>query len=315
MLKHRLIFGTIMFAALLALIHADDRVGRLDITGTLMQSFLFGQPHLAAGLVLFVVLLLITALGARELADLFIAKGVQADRTVMMLSAVVGLAVMYLAPREAAGGRAMPWAMTGLVIAFILGMGRHACRMQTEGAMAAGGAAVFAAVYLGVFPGFLLLLRADHSAWLVAAIIMITKACDIGAYTAGRLFGKHKLIPWLSPGKTWEGLAGGAVLCVAVAMALAAMNNHFAWAALLTPAGAGDAAGFTHRDYSLAFAALLGLLLAVIGHAGDLLESLLKRDAGAKDSGSTIPGFGGVLDVIDSPLFIAPVAYWMMQAA
>lgn len=300
-----------MFIALIAIMFGDDRLGRVDVTGSFAQSLLLGQTYLPAGLLLYMVFLVIVLLAARELADFFIAKGILADRMVLMFGAATGLSMMYLTPREAAGIASTPWAMTGLVLVFFLGMIRHVCRRQTAGALAAGGATVFAAIYLGVIPGFFLLIRGQHSAWLLAGIIMLTKVCDIGAYTAGRAFGKHKLIPWLSPGKTWEGLAGGICFSVGAAMILATLNDHFDWTLVWN----GTKGEFEHRFYSLPFAALLGLLLAVIGHMGDLLESLLKRDAGFKDSGNTIPGFGGVLDVIDSPIIIAPVAYWLLQFA
>lgn len=311
MLKHRLIFGTAMILGLLALIYADDRLGQLDVTGSPAQVLLMGQSYLPAGLLLFATFMLISLLAAREVAQMFIAKGVLCDPVVMMICAGLGMGVMYLSPRDAAGAVSLPWAMTGLIICFVLGMLRHAFRQQTAGALAAGGAAVFAAIYLGVLPGFFMLIRGGHSAWVLAAVIMLTKACDIGAYTAGRLFGKHKLIVWLSPGKTWEGLAGGVCFSVGAAMILASLNNHYEWAGVWNS----GTQQFTHHFYSLPFAALMGLLLAVIGHGGDLLESLLKRDAGIKDSGHTIPGFGGVMDVIDSPILIAPVAYWLLYAA
>lgn len=311
MLKHRLIFGFVMIAGLMALIFADDRLGRLDVTGSPAQSLLMGQSYLPAGVLVFAAFMLISVLGAREVTQMFVAKGVMCDRVVMMFCAAAGLSVMYLTPREAPGANALPWAMTGLVICFVVAMLRFAFGRQTSGALAAGGAAVFVAIYLGVLPGYFLLIRGGHSAWVLAAVIMLTKVCDIGAYTAGRLFGKHKLILWLSPGKTWEGLAGGICFSVGAAMILAALNNHYGWTAVWD----GSSQQFTHRFYSLPFAALLGLLLAVVGHGGDLLESLLKRDAGIKDSGRTIPGFGGVMDVVDSPILIAPVAYWMLTAA
>ncbi|MEL7238219.1 MAG: phosphatidate cytidylyltransferase, partial [Planctomycetota bacterium] len=103
----------------------------------------------------------------------------------------------------------------------------------------------------------------------------------------GKSLGKHKLIPFLSPGKTWEGLAGGVVTAALVGAACAPGLDLLTWWK----------------------GAIFGAVIGVVGQAGDLLESLMKRDADVKDSSQLLPGFGGVLDVIDSPLVAAPVAY------
>ena len=158
---------------------------------------------------------------------------------------------------------------------------------------------MFAFVYLGLMFGFLLALRREHSAWVVAGVLLITKSCDIGAYFTGRSIGRHKLIPWLSPGKTWEGLFGGIVTAGLVAVgALWLYRRSFG----VTGIGA----------MQWPYAALVGGLFALSGQAGDLLESVFKRDAGVKDSGQSLPGFGGVLDVLDSILLTAPVAFWWL---
>ena len=154
--------------------------------------------------------------------------------------------------------------------------------------MANAGGTLLAITYLGVLPGFFLPICLTHSAWMLLAIVAIVKAADIGAYTTGHLIGKHKLIPWLSPGKTVEGFFGGLVFSALVALVL------------------------LHRQFSLPSALIAGLLLGAVGQLGDLLESLLKRDAGVKDSGK-VPGFGGILDLLDSPLLAAPVAYWLLK--
>ena len=130
---------------------------------------------------------------------------------------------------------------------------------------------------------------------LLAAVILVTKSCDIGAYFTGMSIGRHKLIAWLSPGKTWEGLVGG--------MVVAALAGAFLLRPLLS------------IEISLPYALLTGALLGLAGQAGDLIASMLKRDAQVKDSGSALPGFGGVIDVIDSPLLAGPVAYWLLAIA
>jgi phosphatidate cytidylyltransferase len=117
--------------------------------------------------------------------------------------------------------------------------------------------------------------------------VFVVKSADIGAYTVGTLFGKHKLSPRVSPGKTWEGAGGALLVAVVVALAFAAGSGIMSWL------------------WAVAF----GLILACVGQAGDLAESMIKRDAGRKDAANKVPGFGGILDILDSPLAAAPLAY------
>jgi phosphatidate cytidylyltransferase len=112
--------------------------------------------------------------------------------------------------------------------------------------------------------------------------------------------GRHKMITWLSPKKSWEGLAGGVVTATLVGAGLAHLSGSLL-----------DAAD--HIPWWLG--AIGGALAGFIGHAGDLAESAFKRDAGLKDSGRTLPGMGGVLDVLDSPLFTGPLVYWLLRFA
>lgn len=157
--------------------------------------------------------------------------------------------------------------------------------------------------FLGVPFAFFVLLRLFHAnAWGMTALlslIVVVKCADAGAYFTGRFLGRTKMAPVLSPKKTWEGAAGGLIAGALSAWAF------FAWAAplLLTDDQI--------RDSELGWLRCLafGLVVAVAGVVGDLAESLIKRDVGAKDSGRGLPGLGGVLDVIDSPLAAAPVAY------
>jgi phosphatidate cytidylyltransferase len=132
----------------------------------------------------------------------------------------------------------------------------------------------------------------------LVSMIAIVKSSDIGQYTAGRLFGKHKLAPMVSPGKTWEGVFGG------VLFALVAAWLMMAYAA---PAMLWDG---WFLDVWIGRLALYAVALVAAGLVGDLAESLLKRDAGVKDSSAWMPGFGGVLDLLDSLLGAAPVAYF-----
>ena len=161
---------------------------------------------------------------------------------------------------------------------------------------------LFLASYLGLLPCFLAQLRwpatvraADanrQAAVALALAIFIPKCCDIGAYTVGRLVGRHKMTPVISPGKTWEGLAGGLVTAAAAAVAINRLGPAL-------PGSDLTAVGF-------------GLTVGGAGVLGDLAESLLKRQYRQKDASHVMPGFGGVLDVVDSIVFAAPVAYcWL----
>jgi len=132
---------------------------------------------------------------------------------------------------------------------------------------------------------------------LLVAVLATVWISDSAAYLVGRRFGKRKLAPFISPGKTWEGVAG----------ALAAVALYaLAWASLSGPAGLSLGPGRAQLGPAWILPVLLGL--AVAGMIGDLFESLIKRQAGVKDSGALLPGHGGVLDRIDAPLAMLPLA-------
>lgn len=155
-------------------------------------------------------------------------------------------------------------------------------------------AAAFGVFYLGLFMAHLPLLMALELGreWLIIATL-ITVASDSGAYYAGTRLGRHKLCPALSPGKTVEGLAGGVIAALLVV-------GPVVW--LWLPA------------INLLQALLFTFMLSFLGVAGDLAESLLKRGAGVKDSGTLLPGHGGLLDRIDSLLLVVPVLYYLLLA-
>jgi len=156
--------------------------------------------------------------------------------------------------------------------------------------------AVWLVAYLGLMPSFLVQVRwlgetsTDGMMALVLAIF-VPKCCDIGAYCTGRILGRHRMTPVLSPKKTWEGAAGGLVLAAAAAVAL----DRLGPASLLSH----------HLGVEIGF----GVTVGVAGMLGDLAESLIKRDCQQKDASQVVPGFGGVLDVVDALLFAGPMAY------
>lgn len=134
---------------------------------------------------------------------------------------------------------------------------------------------------LGLEPG---------AAWIVF-VLTVTFTSDTGAYFTGRALGRHKMAPYISPKKSWEGALGGLITATAVG-------------ALLVP--------LLGLPIMMALGALLGVIGSITGQAGDLAESLIKRQVNIKDSGNIIPGHGGILDRIDSLLFTAPVLYYMI---
>lgn len=135
----------------------------------------------------------------------------------------------------------------------------------------------------------------EENRFLLIYLLAVTKFSDVGAYVIGSLFGRHKMIPRISPGKTWEGFAGAMLTSLAISMAL----THLM--------------GQRVQAISLSDSIILGLLLPLVSVVGDLAESVVKRDASIKDSGRSIPGIGGALDLIDSILFTAPVLYFYLQ--
>ena len=127
--------------------------------------------------------------------------------------------------------------------------------------------------------------------WFLLYFILVTKFSDLGAYLVGSLIGKHKMAPKVSPGKTWEGFGGAIVISTLVSVITV------------------YAAGPSLAPLKGVHAIVLGILLSGFAVVGDLVESLLKRETGVKDSGTLFPGIGGSLDLIDSLLFNAPIFY------
>lgn len=151
---------------------------------------------------------------------------------------------------------------------------------------------IFILTYAPLLTSFAVLLSSQsNGGWKVMAFILLTAATDLGAYIAGVLFGKTPMAPKISPKKTWEGLAGAALLQVITGIVLWVYVFNESW-----PAGA-----------------IVGLIMLAAATIGDLIESMIKRDLGIKDMGTLLPGHGGVMDRLDSLLINAFVA-WVLFA-
>ncbi len=161
-------------------------------------------------------------------------------------------------------------------------------RKENQNAVTLIALTLFGVFYIGWFFTYLVKIRFLEDGYkLVAYLLLVTKAGDIGAYLVGSRFGRHRLIPRISPNKSVEGAVGGLLFSIAFAL----ISRYFlSW---------------------LSFGAILmsGILIGVFAQLGDLAESLIKRDYQVKDSSLILPGIGGMLDVIDSILFTAPIFY------
>lgn len=292
----RILFGGIMIAILSGLLYLDWWLE--DWT---LASYKIGQISLLAGILLLglptaFLLLLVVLFGFLELSRLSDAAGLPLlnltglGATCLMatymywgdiLDHVTNLGLYYLTYLPLVLG----FSLLGLFIEQMI-------RFRTEDAMKRIGVTLLAVIYLG-FCGSLIY---DIRAWGVDALVLFlaaVKCTDIGAYFTGVAIGKHKMIPWLSPGKTWEGLIGGLATAAGVSVFVA-----WAFGGIL--------------DLEIWELIVFGVVMGIAGQFADLCESLLKRSADVKDAGSKVPEFGGVLDIIDSPLLAAPVALIML---
>jgi phosphatidate cytidylyltransferase len=168
-----------------------------------------------------------------------------------------------------------------------------ALKPTKNNSLARASVTVFGFVYIPLMFSFLLRLVAWPEGLLMAVyVVAVTKSTDIGAYLVGSWLGKHQMSPRSSPKKTWEGFAGGMAISLTVSLTLARGWLPELW-----------------WGHALA----LGVILPPLSVVGDLVESVIKRDTGIKDSGAFIPGIGGALDLLDSILFTAPVFYFYHQ--
>jgi phosphatidate cytidylyltransferase len=208
----------------------------------------------------------------------------------LALAGYVGAALALVGAQLSGVG----WMLGGALVTFLLAFVLKAISEARAAATAAISSTVMGAVWIGGGLGFLLLMRnlPAHGVLAVYAVLLAVWAGDTLAYLGGRLLGRHKMAPATSPGKTWEGFLFGTAATVFVAF-VALYKQHF---------------------LTIPQSIVLGAVLALAGPLGDLFESLLKRDAGVKDSGSLLGGHGGMLDRLDAFFFAAPVAYFTIVA-
>ncbi|MEM0982628.1 MAG: phosphatidate cytidylyltransferase [Planctomycetota bacterium] len=295
MLGQRLIVGALLIACLLGGVWADDAIDAVEAPQAVAE--ILRAETWPPGLIVLPLVSLLAVLAARELSGLLRDKSIDASPILTAGMALVGVLLTGIVPDRGTAFDGAATINTTTALVLVGSMIFYSLGKKTEGAVAAAGGALLGFAYIGLLLGFLVAIRREHSAWTLLWVIGCAKSCDIGAYFVGKSFGKRKLILWLSPGKTWEGLAGGVALA-------AIMGGLGGWAL--------EANGI--EPFGPLVGAASGAALGLVGQAGDLSASLLKRDAGAKDSGHSVPGFGGVIDVVDSLLLVGPVGFWLLRA-
>jgi phosphatidate cytidylyltransferase len=264
--------------------------------GTLLYGLIFLWLVFTGGLALFVGVVIVTSVAAYEFYHLMSQGGHRPLYVVGIATALLFVCSAYFTTRPPFPGRIL---IPGLILAVVVSIVWLAVEHMRERASLGGGKRNYVrdwlltfagAIYTGGLLSHVILLRSlDRGDALLAIVVFGTAACDSGAYLIGSRFGRTKFAPVLSPKKTWEGTIGGFVASVAVVVLAAWLFNL----QVLPAVGWG-----------------ILLALAVIG--GDLVESLIKRSVGAKDSGAWIPEQGGALDVIDGFMFAVVVSYYFM---
>ena len=188
------------------------------------------------------------------------------------------------------------WMLGGLLTTFVFAFVVYGLAGVRQSATTSFGVTVLGVAWVGAGIGCLLLIRdiPEFGFWAVMAVLFTVFAADTGAFVVGRVFGRHRLAPAISPAKSWEGFVGGVLAAVGMAFVILYKDRD----------------DFLTIPQSL----LLGLVIALAAVVGDLFESSVKRDLEVKDSGRVLGGHGGMLDRLDSLLWAGPAAYFAILA-
>ena len=277
----RIFIGFLLIVSLLGLLYADEYFTGATAKWLPMQ-------HIPAGGILFAAsALIILPLLALELSRMLRAINPDAPGFVWTLS--VALCAFIVGCEHLFHWVIIAWLAGNVLLLTLLPSLIAALSKKWFTALTGLGYWVLISVWIGWLPSYWIDMRSTLPAWALAWAVLTVKSGDIGAYFSGVALGKNRMAAWVSPKKSWEGLAGAIILSCVVG------------------------AGLTYAlGQSLLVGVAFGALAAFIGMLGDLAESILKREALAKDSGRILPGMGGVFDVMDSLLATAPLALWLL---
>lgn len=253
------------------------------------------SPYPWVGVLAACTIAAIAAIGLWEYVQLARAKNFHPNSILMIIAGVAEVFAFYFAHRH----QAFP--QLPLIILFVTGVLFFLAHFHhTYKALAQVAIELFGVFYIAIPLCFMLAIlypvAGQDGRWWLMYLIVVTKMTDVGAYFIGRLWGKRKLAPFLSPKKTVEGAIAGFLCAVAVSIS-------FVWLKQ----------GMQGFDLNLVQALWIGSSIGILAQIGDLSESLLKRDAFVKDSNS-LPGLGGILDMIDSLLFTTPIVYFYLTS-
>jgi phosphatidate cytidylyltransferase len=205
---------------------------------------------------------------------------------------IIGMMVPFIVHYQMGTEGYLPIEPFFIVIACFFTFVLQFLRRDNSEAVTAIAVTMFGLLYIAWFLSFFIKIKfLANGSCLVAFIVLVTKMSDVGAYFIGTSFGRRHLIPRISPKKTVEGFYGGCVFSVLTAILGKLYLPGFSYSHLIT----------------------LGVLMGILAQVGDLAESLLKRDCGAKDSGKAFSGLGGVMDMLDSLFFTVPIFYFYLK--
>jgi len=273
------------------------------ILWTVVLAALFSGNVLVSDGVFLLIIVFLAITGLIEFYDLAQKRGLAVFKWCGLLGGVLLMVGTFLQLNGKLGINNSPARVndfeTCFLILFVLGLcGRQFVSKSNNTGIAAIAVTLFGLMYvpwllnfiqkINFFPGV-------EGKFYVLYFMLVTKFSDTGAYAVGSLIGRQKMIPRISPGKTWEGFAGAILVSTGASLAFV----HFF---------GGHMAGMNWLQ-----AVILGVVLSSTAVVGDLIESLFKREAGVKDSGHLFPGIGGILDLLDSLLFNAPIMYLYLR--
>ncbi len=316
-MRQRFLYGFMAISTVLCIVVLDayladtaggGPVGELVSRGTFIPAFF----------------ILLVAGGLREALRMVRAVGLNPHAGLAVVMSLLMLVSPWLCATRLLGDRpsdveGVRWQCLWLALLVLATAVAQLRRGVAREAIADIGATWLIVLWLGLLPSFAMQLRCNpdvggsDGAWWVIIFLALTKVSDIGAYLVGSAMGRHKLLPGVSPAKSVEGAVGGVFASVVTALIVFELYG-FVWETIVVADPTLGPGTLMHGFWMLNTwqVIVFAIVMSVFGQLGDLFESVLKRAAERKDSASLLPGFGGALDLIDSPLMAAPVAWFIL---